>query len=175
MDTRKLQLNQGWLKPYFVLVSIHIIIKTWHTGCPKSHHTIKNLNISLTVRANELIFLSMIEACSKFIFIKTCLERPFVKCHYWSHQKEIYFFTDRKKTIYLTKDFSRHAFMNIKPEGTSILDKKNQLGCRSPSADIQFFFWAKWLLRHFVYCFFPIFIRVEFFFRLIVVLNKGSL
>ena len=124
MDTRKWQLNQGWLKPYFVLVSIHIIIKTWHTGCPKSHHTIKNLNISLTVRANELIFLSMIEACSKFIFIKTCLERPFVKCHYWSHQKEIYFFTDRKKTIYLTKDFSKHAFMNIKPEGTSILDKK---------------------------------------------------
>ena len=44
------------------------------TGWPKSQYTEKKLNISLTVRANNLIFLSMIEVWPKFIFIKKCLD-----------------------------------------------------------------------------------------------------
>jgi lipopolysaccharide biosynthesis glycosyltransferase len=37
-----------------------------YTGCPESHLTKRKLNISTTARANELIFLSMIKACSNW-------------------------------------------------------------------------------------------------------------
>jgi hypothetical protein len=39
-------------------------------------------DISITIQANELIFLSMIEAYSSFISIMTSLGRPFVNYHY---------------------------------------------------------------------------------------------
>jgi hypothetical protein len=56
------------------------------TGWPINKCAIRNLNISITARGNELILLSMIEACSSYIFMITCLERPFVKYQYWLHQ-----------------------------------------------------------------------------------------
>jgi hypothetical protein len=48
---------------------------------PKSHDAKKKLNISATVRANGLIFLPIIEACSHFKSIRTRLERAFIKYH----------------------------------------------------------------------------------------------
>jgi hypothetical protein len=48
---------------------------------PKSHDIKKKLNISITVRANGLILLPIIEACSSFISTKTCPERSFIKYH----------------------------------------------------------------------------------------------
>ena len=42
----------------------------------------KKLNISIMARADELIFLSMIETRLRFISIKTCLDRALVKYHY---------------------------------------------------------------------------------------------
>ena len=70
-------------------------------GVPKSVR--KKSNISLTARANELISLSMIEACLNFISVLTCLDRPFVKHHYWSQQIKIYFFTGRKRNSILNE------------------------------------------------------------------------
>ena len=55
-----------------ILNKIHI------TGWPKSHAPEKKLNISIAARANEPIFLSMIETCPSFISIKTCSETSFV-------------------------------------------------------------------------------------------------
>jgi len=55
---------------------------TQYIGWPKSHFILKKLNIFIMIRANELTFASMIKACSSFIFIKTYLERPFVKYYY---------------------------------------------------------------------------------------------
>jgi len=48
---------------------------------PKSHDTKKKLNISATARANGLIFLPIIEACSHFKSIRTRLKRAFIKYH----------------------------------------------------------------------------------------------
>ncbi len=41
----------------------------------------KKLSISIMTRVKKLVFISMIEACSSFISLKTCLETPFVKYH----------------------------------------------------------------------------------------------
>jgi hypothetical protein len=49
------------------------------------------LNISIKAWANELIFSSMIEAYTSFIFIRTCLDRPFVKWPYWLQEKNFGF------------------------------------------------------------------------------------
>jgi len=57
------------------------------------------LNISIKAWANELIFSSMIEACTSFISIKTCLERSFVKYHLVISTKKVYFSTGRKNNI----------------------------------------------------------------------------
>lgn len=57
------------------------------TGCLISNFTIRNLNIGIAASDNELIFLSMIETPSKFILIKTSLDAPFIKHHYWPQQK----------------------------------------------------------------------------------------
>jgi hypothetical protein len=95
-----------------------------YTGWPKSHFTQKKWNISIMAQANELIFSPVIEACTSFISIKTCLGRPFVKYHYWPQQEKFYFFTDRKKTIYLTEGLCRHVFMDMKLEHASIIGKK---------------------------------------------------
>jgi hypothetical protein len=38
--------------------------------------------------------------------------------------KKLYFFTDRKKTIYLAKGLSRHVFMNTKLKQAYAIDKK---------------------------------------------------
>jgi hypothetical protein len=54
------------------------IIDTYK-GWPKSHVTEKKLNNFITAGEKKLIFLSMIEACSSFISIKTGLARPFVE------------------------------------------------------------------------------------------------
>jgi hypothetical protein len=61
------------------------------TGWPKSRFTDKKLNISLTARANQLIFLSAIEACPRFISIKKYLERPFIKYRYWLQEQNFTF------------------------------------------------------------------------------------
>jgi hypothetical protein len=78
-----------------------------YTGCPESHLTKRKLNISTMVRANELTFLAMIEACSKYITILTCLERAFVKYYCWPQLKKITFSRlvqkslKKKKIVYL--------------------------------------------------------------------------
>ena len=51
------------------------------TGRRKSHDIEKNKYLSYSL-SKELIFLSMIEACSNFIFIDTYLETPFVTYQY---------------------------------------------------------------------------------------------
>jgi hypothetical protein len=48
----------------------------------------------------------MIEACPKFIFIKKCLEKPFIKYHYGPQQKNYISPTDRKKSIYTSYEVS---------------------------------------------------------------------
>jgi hypothetical protein len=46
---------------------------------PKSHDAKEKLNISAMTRANGLIFLPIIEACSHFKSIQARLERAFLK------------------------------------------------------------------------------------------------
>jgi hypothetical protein len=58
------------------------IIENIYTGWPISNPAIRNFNISARCRSNGLKFLPVIEACTKFISIKTCLGRSFVKYHY---------------------------------------------------------------------------------------------
>ena len=60
-----------------------------NTGWPKSHFTEKKLNISVTTRANGLIFLPIIKACSYFISIKIRLKRTFLMYHYRLQQKNV--------------------------------------------------------------------------------------
>jgi hypothetical protein len=50
-----------------------------YKGWPKSHVPEKKLNNFITAREKKLIFLSVIEACSSFISIKTGPARPFVE------------------------------------------------------------------------------------------------
>ncbi len=65
---------------------------------PKSHDAKEKLNISATVRTTGLIFLPMIEACSSFISMKTCLETTFVKYQYWPQQEKFIFHSLEKGT-----------------------------------------------------------------------------
>jgi hypothetical protein len=82
----------------------------------------------------------VIEACTSFISIKTCLGRPFFKYHYWLQQEKFYFFTDRKKTIYLTEGLCRHVFMDMKLEHASIIGKKISSFARAVRKIIHFYF-----------------------------------
>jgi len=110
------------------------------TGCPKINSLKVNSYISVKARANVLIFLPVIETCTKFISINTCLGRPFVKYHYWPQQKKFYFFTDRKKTVYLTEGLSRHVFLDMKLEHASIIGKKISSFPRAVMKIFNFYF-----------------------------------
>jgi hypothetical protein len=77
--------------------NIFILFIEFIQGGPKVTHQRKKSNISAMARANGLIFLPLIEACSHSISIQTRLERPFVKYHYCLQPKKFYFFTDKKK------------------------------------------------------------------------------
>ncbi len=68
-----------------------------------------------------------------------------------------------KSIVILNKwSFCRHVFMNIKLEHASVIDKKISSFARAVMKIINFLS-AKWLLRHSVYCFFPICEKVKFF------------
>jgi hypothetical protein len=128
-------------------LNFSLIIYTWWA---KSQVTEKKLNISITARAKELVFLSMIKACSSFISIRTCLEKPFAKYHYWSQHKNFTSSHIGRKTIYLTKGLFRHVFMDIKLEHASIINKKIS-SLAQAVMEIFNFFSVTWLLAHSVY------------------------
>ncbi len=69
------------------------------TGWPKSYAPTRKLNIFLTTRAKELIFLPVTEVCISFICIKTFLGRPFVKYYYWPQQEKFTFSQFEKKSL----------------------------------------------------------------------------
>ena len=69
------------------------------TGCPINNVTIRIFNISITAPSNVLIFLSGLEVCAKFISIKTCLEKLFVKYHYWLQPEKFTFSQIEKKSL----------------------------------------------------------------------------
>ena len=77
----------------------NISINIQYTGWSISKCAIKNLNISTRRRPNELKFLPVIETYSKFISIKTCLEKFIVKYHYGSQHKTFFFYRKEKNNI----------------------------------------------------------------------------
>jgi len=116
-------------KKIFVNDTLYPLSTVVPTGWRKSHFTEKKLNISIIARANELIFFSMIKACSSFISIRTRLERTFVKYPYWLQQKKMQSIpmTENillRKNPQLIKGFWAH----ILPNGRGSADHKNFQG-----------------------------------------------
>ena len=105
----------------------------------KSRTQQKKLNISITVRANELIILSAIEACSNFISKKVCLKRSFVKyiVFFLICERVKFFCSDH--WWYLTNGLSRLVFTNINLEHASIIDKKIGSFAQTLMAILNFF------------------------------------
>ncbi len=129
-------LNQRKKIYYFFKLTFNI------QGGPKVTHPKEKLNISITVQANELIFLLMIEAYWSFIFIKTSIWRLFVKYYEWSPQKNITFSQIGKK-------------QHTEWRKSHLIDKKIEYLHYSSSKRTDFFVDDRGILKFYIYKYIP--------------------
>ncbi len=82
-------------------------------GGAKATLSKKKLSTSIAARASELIFFSMIEACSRFISIKICLERDPLLSITIDLDKKFLLFTGRKTTYRMMQKSPYQKKLNI--------------------------------------------------------------
>ena len=116
----------------------------------------KQSNISVTTRANGLIFLPLVEACSHSKSIRTRLVITFINDHYWPQQENFTGSQIRKKKKFLTKLLANLVRMDLGYEHASTSGKKISWFARAVMEIFEFLsrlrdFWTTLYLFFLIY------------------------